>query len=103
MTTKIYKIDLTWDDIQKQSDTILSCGLYKLKTQPFCDLADVTEKGSGNYLISLDEVPFYIGEGKDLIERLKRQFRPADSNFYKNFKKTQPFRSLAYRTKYRQV
>ncbi|MDR1916151.1 MAG: GIY-YIG nuclease family protein [Synergistaceae bacterium] len=79
--------NLTWDDIQKQSDTILSCGLYKLKTQPFCDLADVTEKGSGNYLISLDEVPFYIGEGEDLIKRLKQQFRPTTSTFYKNFKK----------------
>ena len=62
-----------WDNIQKQSDEILSCGLNKLITQPFCDTSNVSEKGFGNYLISLDKVPFYVGEGKELMKRLKQQ------------------------------
>lgn len=77
----------SWEIIQKQSDEILSCGLNKLKTQPFCDTSTVSEKGFGNYLISLDKVPFYVGEGKELIKRLKQQFKPTTSTFYKNFEK----------------
>ena len=76
-----------WDNIQKQSDEILSCGLYKLKTRPVSDLSSVSEKGFGNYLISLDKVAFYIGEGKELTKRLKQQFNPKTSTFYKNFQK----------------
>lgn len=77
----------TWDNIQKQSDEILSCGLHKLKTRPVSDLSTVSEKGFGNYLISLDKVAFYIGEGKELNKRLKQQFNPKTSTFYKNFQK----------------
>lgn len=77
----------SWDKIQKQSDEILSCGLNKLKTQPFCDISNVIEKGFGNYLISLEKVPLYIGEGKELDKRLKQQFKPSTSTFYKNFVK----------------
>lgn len=76
-----------WDNVQKQSDEILSCGLYKLKTRTISDLLDITEKGAGNYLISLDKVPFYIGEGKELNKRLKQQFNPKTSTFYKSFQK----------------
>lgn len=77
----------SWDIIQKKSDEILSCGLNKLKTEPFCDINNVNEKGFGNYLISLNEVPYYIGEGKELNKRLQQQFKPATSTFYKNFEK----------------
>lgn len=77
----------TWVNIQKQSDEILSCGLHKLKTRPTSDLSTVSEKGFGNYLISLDKVAFYIGEGKELTKRLKQQFNPKTSTFYKNFQK----------------
>jgi hypothetical protein len=48
-----------WETIQKQLDEILSCGINKLKTSSFCDISNVNEKGFGNYLISLDKVPFY--------------------------------------------
>ena len=81
------KTKYSWDIIQQQSDEILSCGLNKLKTQTFCDTSSVNEKGFGNYLISLDKVPFYVGEGKELIKRLKQQFKPTTSTFYKNFEK----------------
>lgn len=77
----------TWENIQKQSDEILSCGLHKLKTRPISDLSTVSERGSGNYLISLDEVAYYIGEGKELNKRLKQQFNPKTSTFYKTFHK----------------
>ena len=85
----------SWDIIQKQSDEILSCGLNKLKTQTFCDTSFVNEKGFGNYLISLDKVPFYVGEGKELIKRLKQQFKPTTSTFYKNFEKLNSANLLA--------
>lgn len=78
---------LSWDSIQRQSDEILSDGLYKLKTRPYCDFSTLTDKGFGNYLISLDKVPYYIGEAKELNKRLKQQFNPATSTFYKNFQK----------------
>ena len=78
---------LSGDIIQKQSDEILSCGLNKLKNQPFCGISDINEKEFGNYLISLEKIPFYIGEGKELIKRLKQQFKPTTSTFYKNFEK----------------
>lgn len=78
---------ITWDFAQNQSDKILSCGLNKLITQPFCDMLSVTENGCGNYLISLNKDPFYIGEGKYLAKRLKQQFNPTRSTFYKNFQK----------------
>lgn len=81
------KTKFSWDTIQKQSDEILSCGLNKLKNQPFCDTINVSEKGFGNYLISLDKVQFYVGEGKELMKRLKQQFKPPTSTFYKNFEK----------------
>lgn len=77
----------TWENIQKQSDEILSCGLHKLKTRPISDLSTVSEIGPGNYLISLDEVAYYIGEGKELNKRLKQQFNPKTSTFYKTFHK----------------
>ena len=79
--------NLTWNEIQKQSDKILSCGLNKLKTQPFCSLDNAVEKGFGNYLISLDKKPYYIGEAKELKKRLKQQFNLTTSTFYKNYKK----------------
>ena len=85
----------SWDIIQKQSDEILSCGLNKLKTQPFCDTSTVNEKGFGNYLISLDKIPFYVGEGKELNKRLKQQFKSNTSTFYKNFEKLNSINPLA--------
>ncbi len=79
--------NLIWDNIQQQSDTILSCGLNELNNQSFYDWNNITESGCGNYLISLDGVPYYIGEGKELGKRLKQQFKPTTSTFYKSLLK----------------
>lgn len=78
---------ITWDNIQNHSDEILSDGLYTLKSRPFDNFSNVTEKGSGNYLISLDKKPYYIGEAKELLKRVKQQAKPTTSTFYKNYLK----------------
>lgn len=78
---------LTWENIQKQSDEILSDGLFLLKSRPVISFSAVTEKGFGNYLISLDRKPFYIGEAKELSKRIKQQSKPTTSTFYKNYQK----------------
>ncbi|MDR2204968.1 MAG: GIY-YIG nuclease family protein [Flavobacteriaceae bacterium] len=68
--------------------------MNKLKTLPYCDLANINEKNMGNYLISLDEIPYYIGEAKELKNRLKQQFKLNTSTFYKNYKKLLPIKLL---------
>ncbi|WP_445764134.1 GIY-YIG nuclease family protein [Yeosuana sp.] len=78
---------MTWDNIQNQSDEILSDGLFALKSRPFDNFSNVTEKGFGNYLISLDKKPFYIGEAKELSKRIKQQSKSTTSTFYKNYLK----------------
>jgi predicted GIY-YIG superfamily endonuclease len=80
-------IKLTWNNIQKQSDAILSDGLFLLKSRPVIAFSNVTEKGFGNYLISLDKRPFYIGEAKELSKRIKQQSNTKTSTFYKNYQK----------------
>ena len=78
---------MTWDNIQNQSDEILSDGLFALKSKPFDNFSNVTEKGFGNYLISLDKKPYYIGEAKEILKRVKQQAKPTTSTFYKNYLK----------------
>ena len=78
---------LNWDITQKQSDEILSDGLFILKSRTLGNFSSFTEKGFGNYLISLDKKPFYIGEAKDLFKRIKQQAKPTTSTFYKNYLK----------------
>lgn len=84
----VYMNKLIWDNIQKQSDEILSDGLFLLKSRPVINFSDVTEKGFGNYLITLDNDPFYIGEAKELSKRVRQQSKPSTSTFYKNYQKT---------------
>lgn len=77
----------SWENIQKQSDEILSGGLFLLKSKPFLDFKDVINKDFGNYLITLDKKSFYIGEAKELSKRIRQQARPTTSTFYKSFQK----------------
>jgi predicted GIY-YIG superfamily endonuclease len=74
---------ITWDFVQNNSDQVLTCGLLHLKNQPVC--SSNCQKGIGNYLISLDGVPFYIGESNRLDQRIKEQFKDKKSTFYKNY------------------
>lgn len=78
---------LTWNNIQEQSNEILSDGLFKLISQSYNDYANITAHNNGNYLISLNKVPFYIGEAKELSKRIKQQSKISTSTFFKNFEK----------------
>jgi len=86
--------EVSWDYVQTESDQILSDGLFKLRRQPYYDYFEISDKGVGNYLISLDNQPYYIGEAKELSKRIKQQFKPATSTFYKNFLKLQKTNQL---------
>ena len=77
----------TWNYLQEKSYEILSDGLFHLKSRPYNLFQEVTDKVPGNYLISLDKVPQYIGEAKELAQRLRQQSKSATSTFYKNHQK----------------
>ncbi|RZK11525.1 MAG: hypothetical protein EOO46_06480 [Flavobacterium sp.] len=76
---------LTWKSVQKNSNQILSDGVHLLTIQPYQLFHEVKHTCYGNYLISNLTNKYYIGEGKDLGKRLKQQFKPTTSTFYKNF------------------
>lgn len=82
--------EINWESIQGNSDHVLSDGLFTLISQPFRSLADASQDGSGNYLISLEKRPFYIGEANTLSARLKQQFSPSTSTFYKSWLRQTP-------------
>lgn len=78
---------VTWRNIQKNSDNILADGLWELTKKPFETYSDISHNDFGNYLISHNKKPYYIGEAKDICKRLKQQFKPATSTFFKNYQK----------------
>ena len=78
---------INWKFIQQNSDSILADGLWQLIKSPFESCNEITHNDFGNYLISHDEKPYYIGEAKDICKRLKQQFRVETSTFYKNYQK----------------
>lgn len=77
--------NITWEYVQDNADEILLSGLHELKGTSFQPPQNLVSKNSGNYLISLNQTPHYIGEGKNLQKRLKQQFKPKTSTFYKSF------------------
>lgn len=76
---------INWEYCQEHSDEILSDGILKLKESEVYSHQQVSYSGHGNYLISLNEKLFYIGEAKAIRSRIKQQFKPATSTFYKSF------------------
>lgn len=80
---------INWTFIQNNSDRILSDGLFKLKARPYQLFSEIEHNGYGNYLISHNKTNYYVGEGKELSKRLKQQFKPTSSTFYKNLIKIQ--------------
>ena len=74
-----------WSTCQKRADEILAEGLFFLSSQPYLSYSEVQSNKPGVYLISLNGVAHYIGEGKNLRLRLKQQFHSEKSTFYKNF------------------
>jgi predicted GIY-YIG superfamily endonuclease len=78
---------MNWIYWQNNSDKILFEGITKLKNSVTCDWFRVDAVNPGNYLIVNDDLFYYIGEAKSLKERLKQQFTPRYSTFYKNYTK----------------
>ena len=86
----------TWTFCQEKSDIILREGLELLRRAQSAPRP--APKAQGNYLISMSDDLFYVGEAKNLNVRLKQQFSPRTSTFYKNYlglKKTVPTERLA--------
>jgi predicted GIY-YIG superfamily endonuclease len=79
----------TWASCQRSSDQILAEGLYALQAQPLLDHRQVVRKSAGNYLISLRGESCYIGETEHLSSRIRAQFKPRTSNFYKSYRSTE--------------
>lgn len=78
---------MTWNNVQANSDSILADGLWILSQRPRGSFSEIEHNGFGNYLISYDKGPYYIGEAKDVCKRMKQQFKPETSTFYKNYLK----------------
>ncbi len=76
---------ITWKFANQNSDKILADGLWQLIQSHIGTCEDITYNGFGNYVISHDKKPYYIGEAKDVSMRLKQQFNPKTSTFYKNY------------------
>jgi predicted GIY-YIG superfamily endonuclease len=93
--TKTDMREINWTYCQNNSDKILADGVLKLKACNICQIQDISFTDFGNYLITYKDKPFYIGEAKNIRARLKQQFKPTTSTFYKNFLKTnQAVRSI---------
>jgi predicted GIY-YIG superfamily endonuclease len=79
-------MEIDWRTCQQNSDQILAEGLHALRLQPLLDHNQVTSNRAGVYLVSLQGVPLYIGEAKNLTYRIMQQFTPKTSTFYKSFR-----------------
>jgi predicted GIY-YIG superfamily endonuclease len=78
---------ITWKSIQKNSDQYLADGLWVLSKRPYQSSDGIFDSCFGNYLITHKMSPYYIGEAKDICKRLRQQFKPTTSTFYKNYQK----------------
>lgn len=83
-----------WKFCQQYSDEILTDGIFEIQNQTQKKFSDIVSQDSGNYFISSKKNDLYIGEGKNLSKRLKQQFKPTISTFYKNYLKTNPVNKL---------
>jgi len=81
---------ITWEFVQEHANRILAEGIYHVRAQTFLRSDEVTLDGPGNYLISLDGVPVYVGEANDVRQRLRTQFDVNRSTFYKTFRASAP-------------
>ncbi|MEN6463058.1 MAG: GIY-YIG nuclease family protein [Syntrophomonas sp.] len=77
------KID--WQYLQNNANNILAEGLSKLSNSLYYDFDNKFPKNYGNYVISHNGTPLYIGEASDLDKRRKEHLK--GSTFYKNYLK----------------
>lgn len=79
---------LAWTAVQHAADSLLAQGIFALRNRPYAPGRAAGTSAPGNYLISLDGRPLYVGEGIDLAARLRQQFNARTSTFYKNYLKS---------------
>lgn len=82
MTTSV-----SWDELQYRSDEFLASGITALRYQPVQSYRSIESDKAGNYLISLDGLPVYVGEAISLRARTRQQFAARTSTFYKTYLK----------------
>lgn len=78
---------INWIFCQNNSDKILFEGITKLKNSVASNWREINIACSGNYLIVNKNKPYYLGEAKNLKKRLRSQFTPTRSTFYKTYTK----------------
>lgn len=86
----VKKIDLyedKWNFCQENSDLILASGVNSLKKSKKYSVKTDLPTYQGNYLISHLETPYYIGEAKNIDNRVKQQGNKKTSTFYRNYLK----------------
>lgn len=76
---------MNWKFCQDNSDLILSCGIKTLLASKNINHIQEAENKNGNYLIFYKGDYFYIGEAKELRNRIRQQFIEKTSIFYKNY------------------
>lgn len=75
---------IDWTRCQALADQALAEGAFLLRQQSQLHPQQVTDTCPGNYLISHGgEPPFYVGEAQNIVARVKQQFKPDCSTFYK--------------------
>jgi predicted GIY-YIG superfamily endonuclease len=80
-------LDVNWTTCQKLSNVILAEGLFALCRQEALEPEQVVSNKPGNYMISLENELFYVGEAKNLAARIRQQFAVKISTFYKTYAK----------------
>jgi predicted GIY-YIG superfamily endonuclease len=70
------------------SDAILASGLGVLASLATTKDRISIATWAGNYLITLNGVPYYLGESEDVASRLKSKFNPRLSTFYRSYAKS---------------
>ncbi|WP_162909578.1 GIY-YIG nuclease family protein [Aggregatilinea lenta] len=83
-----------WLVCQEHADDILMDGLRVLTQAHPLEVSQVKHNGYGNYLISYESRPYYIGEAKNVDKRLKQQFCERTSTFYKDYQSSKSSLSL---------
>jgi len=77
---------MDWKHLQNNADDILASGSRKLTKSGTSGLDNLFPRHTGNYLISRENVS-YVGEAKDLNNRLKQHSKERSSTFFKNYQK----------------
>ncbi|MEQ8235191.1 MAG: GIY-YIG nuclease family protein [Syntrophomonadaceae bacterium] len=75
--------EMTWDYVQANSDVILFEGLNRLKNEPYYEFGGKYPRERGNYIVSYNEMPLYIGEADNIDKRLREHYK--GSTFLKNY------------------